>query len=132
MMHPKILAIYKRDPRYECEAYEFVFEALAYTQEKLGRVPTEQSEAERGEYHVTGQELLEGIREFALQQFGMMALTVFRHWGIRSTDDFGEIVFNLIEAELMSKRPEDSREDFHNVYDLEEALSQYQIQLDES
>lgn len=131
MPHPAILAIYQRDPRYECEAYEFVFEALAYTQQKLGRVPPEEAEGERGDYHVTGQELLEGIRELALQQFGRMALTVFRRWGIRSTDDFGEIVFNLIDAGLMSKRPEDSIADFHNVYDLEEALGNYQIQLEE-
>ncbi|MCS7167898.1 MAG: hypothetical protein RMI91_02775 [Gemmatales bacterium] len=131
MPHPAILEIYRRDPRYACEAYEFVFEALAYTQQKLGRVPTEGAEAEQGNYHVTGQELLEGIRELALEQFGKMALTVFRQWGIRTTDDFGEIVFNLVDAGLMSKRPEDSREDFHNVYDLEQALANYQIRLDE-
>lgn len=131
MLRPQILAIYRKDPRYECEAYEFVFEALAYTQHKLGRVPPDEAEGERSDYHVSGQELLEGIRELALQQFGKMALTVFHHWGIRSTDDFGEIVFNLIDAGLMSKRPEDSKADFHNVYDLEEALSHYEIQLDE-
>ncbi|MCS7160379.1 MAG: hypothetical protein RMJ19_07900 [Gemmatales bacterium] len=131
MPHSALLEIYRRDPRYECEAYEFVFEALAYTQQKLGRVPPEESEGERGDYHVTGPELLDGIRELALEQFGRMALTVFHRWGIHTTDDFGEIVFNLIEAGLMSKRPEDSREDFHDVYDLEEALSDYHIHLDE-
>lgn len=132
MRHPAIAEICRKDPRYEYEAYEFVFEALLHTQQMLGKVPKEaEPSEEQGEHHVTGQQLLQGICDLALRQFGRMALTVFRRWGITSTDDFGEIVFNLIEAGLMSKRPEDSRADFHNVFDLEEAFSHYEIQLDE-
>jgi uncharacterized repeat protein (TIGR04138 family) len=135
MRYPAIIEICRKDPRYEYEAYEFVFDALLHTQEMLGKVPKEEeagkSAEEQGDYHVTGQQLLHGICDLALRQFGRMAWTVFRRWGITSTDDFGEIVFNLIEAGLMSKRPEDSRADFHNVFDLEQALSHYEIQLDE-
>ncbi len=62
-----------------------------------------------------------------------MARTVFRRWGINRTDDFGEIIFNLIEANLMSKTPEDNRGDFHDVYDLDEELvNGYRIRLDEA
>ena len=83
-------------------------------------------------HHVSGPQLLEGIRQFALQEFGLMARVVFHQWGIRRTDDFGEIVFNLIEAELMSKTPGDRREDFHGVFDLDAALVQgFRIVLEE-
>ncbi len=109
----KVLA---RDPRYHRDAYAFVREALDYTQKRVGR-------ANGGKLrHVTGQELLEGIREFALQQFGPMTLTVFEEWGIRQCSDFGEIVFNLIEAGVLSKTESDSRADFAQGYDFEEAF----------
>ena len=74
-----------------------------------------------------------GIRELALREFGFMARTVFRMWGIQRTDDFGEIVFNLVECNLMSKTDDDDRRDFHNVFDLDEALvKEYRIRLDEA
>jgi uncharacterized repeat protein (TIGR04138 family) len=124
--------VVRRDPRYAYQAYEFVFEALGHTQKLLGRVPREPG-SECALHHVTGPELLEGIRDLALRQFGMMARTVFRMWGIHRTDDFGEIVFNLVESNLMSKTEEDSREDFCGVFDLDEALVHgYRIQLDEA
>jgi uncharacterized repeat protein (TIGR04138 family) len=134
MYFPKIAEIVQRDPRYAYQAYEFVQEALEFTQHKLGRKPrTEESEEVAIEHHVRGWELLDGIRELALREFGMMARTVFRLWGIDRTDDFGEIVFNMIEANLMSKTPEDDRKDFHNVYDLDEALvKNFRIQLSET
>src|SRR6185436_20564505 len=82
------------------------------------------------QYHVSGPELLDGLRDLALREFGLMARTVFKMWGIRRTDDFGEIVFNLVAAGLMSKTDEDTREDFRNVFDLDEALVQgFRIQL---
>jgi uncharacterized repeat protein (TIGR04138 family) len=71
---------------------------------------------------VTAQELLDGIRELALCEFGLMARTVFRSWGINATGDFGEIVFNLIEANLLNKTEEDSKADFQDVYDLDKVL----------
>jgi uncharacterized repeat protein (TIGR04138 family) len=133
-MHQARLAnIVRRDPRYAYEAYEFIYAALAYTQKLLNREPLEGPAAEPGpEYHVSGRELLRGVRELALREFGLMARTVFRMWGINRTDDFGEIVFNLIEEDLMSKTEHDSRADFHEVYDLDQALVQgYRIRLDE-
>jgi uncharacterized repeat protein (TIGR04138 family) len=133
MHHARLAEVVRRDPRYAYEAYEFVFAALSHTQQLLGRVPQEGSESIGPQHHVKGPELLEGIRDLALREFGLMARTVFRMWGIQRTDDFGEIVFNLVESNLMSKTDEDSRTDFHNIYDLDQALVQgFRIQLDEA
>jgi uncharacterized repeat protein (TIGR04138 family) len=137
MHHPKLEEVVRGDPRYAYEAYEFVFAALAHTQKLLGRIPPPESvaaspaEGEK-EYHVSGQQLCEGIRDLALREFGLLARTVFRLWGIHRTADFGEIVFNLIEAGLMSKTDRDSRGDFADVYDLDEALVRdYRIEVPE-
>jgi uncharacterized repeat protein (TIGR04138 family) len=119
---PRLEDVVRRDPRYAYEAYEFLFAALAHTQKMLGRVPPPEGTTAEQDYHVSGPELLEGVRDLALEQFGLMARTVFRMWGINRTADFGEIVFNLIEANLMSKTSRDDRQDFHDVYDLDEAL----------
>lgn len=113
----KLEEVIEKDPRYPKEAYYFVREALAFTQKKLGRL--DESGDER---HVTGQELLEGIREYALSEFGPMTLTVFDEWGIRRCEDFGEIVFNLVDAELLGKTENDSKDDFKGGYDFEEAF----------
>ena len=132
----KLEEVVRNNPRYAYEAYEFVFQALLFTQKKLGREPPEDTvdpEAVRPHHHVSGQELVEGIRVLALREFGFMARTVFRCWGVDRTDDFGEIVFILVEAELMNKTSEDTRDDFRGVYDLDEALVQgFRIQLDEA
>ena len=122
MHQPKLFDIVRHDPRYAYEAYEFVFAALDHTVRALGKADAEKAEA--GSRHVTGGELLQGVRELALLEFGYMARTVFRQWGVNCTGDFGEIVFNLIEAELMSKTPEDNRADFQDQYDLDEVLVQ--------
>jgi uncharacterized repeat protein (TIGR04138 family) len=130
-MHlPKLEDVVRRDPRYAYEAYEFTFAALAHTQKMLGKVPPPEPEAaeaaepaqEEPSYHVSGRQLLEGAIALALEQFGLMARTVFRVWGINRTDDFGEIVFNLVEAGLMSKTNEDNRADFHDIFNLDEVL----------
>jgi uncharacterized repeat protein (TIGR04138 family) len=81
-----------KDPRFEREAYRFVREALDYTQKTIGK------DTHGRIRHVTGQELLRGIRDFALDQFGPMAMTVLEEWGIRASQDFGEIVFNMVEV----------------------------------
>jgi uncharacterized repeat protein (TIGR04138 family) len=107
----KLKEILAADPRYKREAYHFLFEALQYTVNQLGV-----------RRHVSGQELLEGIRAFAQEQFGGLARTVFAEWGVRRTADFGEIVFNLVERSLMGKTEQDSREDFRDVYDFAEAF----------
>jgi uncharacterized repeat protein (TIGR04138 family) len=136
LYHAGLAEVARRDGRYAYEAYEFVFQALHHAQKMLGREPPEAArgkEVVEAEHHVSGPELLAGVRDLALSEFGLMARTVFHLWGIRGTADFGEIVFTLIEAGLMSKTSEDRREDFHNVYDLDAALVQgYRIELDEA
>jgi uncharacterized repeat protein (TIGR04138 family) len=111
-----LVKIQAKDPRYHREAYLFVREALDHTQKTVGKDP-------RGRIrHVTGQELLAGIREFALQQFGPMAKTVLEDWGIHCGEDFGEIVFNMIEVGWLAKTSKDSRADFAHGYDFDEAF----------
>src|SRR4051794_32302313 len=121
MHHPKLDEVVRRDPRYAYEAYEFVFDALGHTQKMLGRTPLPEAQAEQ-DHHVSGPQLLDGIRDLALREFGLMARTVSRLWGINTPADFGEIVFNLVEATLMRKTAEDDRRDFRDVYDLDQAL----------
>lgn len=80
------------------------------------------------ERHLTGQELCGAIREYAIDQYGLMAKVVLNSWGVRSTSDFGEIVYNLINIDMMKKSKTDRREDFDNVYDFDEAFTeQFQI-----
>ena len=107
----QVRGILKRDPRYRPEAYEFVIQALHHTLEKAGE-----------RRHVSARELLEGIRDYAHARFGQLALVVLEAWGVKATDDFGEIVFNLIEAKLMGKTDTDTKEDFHAVYDFHDAF----------
>lgn len=136
IFNAKLEEVVRKDPRYAYEAYEFLFKALNFTQKTLGREPPEEGENQANvdrKHHVSGPELLEGVRALALREFGMLARTVLHMWGIERTDDFGEIVFNLVEAQLMSKTQEDTREDFRGVYDLDEALLHgFRIQLDEA
>jgi uncharacterized repeat protein (TIGR04138 family) len=115
--------ILQRDPRYPPEAYDFVLTALYYTQRRLGKPDKPQSDVVPQASHVSGRELLEGIRLFALEHFGLMARTVFRMWNIHHTDDFGNIVYNLMDEQILTSTPTDRREDFHNVFDLDEALT---------
>ncbi len=96
-----------RDSRYKADAYEFILQALHFTQGKLQR-----------KTHVSGRELLEGIREFAIEQYGPMAKTVLAHWGIIKTRDFGNIVFNMVDKKILSKTETDSIKDFEDVYDF--------------
>ena len=103
----------ERVGRFKKDAYLFIYDALQYTVEKLGKtdLPTE-------ERHISGRDLLYGISEFALDQLGPLTRSVFAHWGIYKTRDFGEIVFNLVNAKLMSKTERDNIEDFIDVYDF--------------
>jgi uncharacterized repeat protein (TIGR04138 family) len=123
----KILA---RDPRYPRDAYLFIRDALDHTRKLIGK----EDPAARGDLgpearkprgldrHVTGPELLEGIRQQALEGFGPMAITVFEEWGVRCCRDFGEIVFNLVEIGQFSKTAEDRRTDFDGGYDFADAF----------
>ena len=105
-----------KDPRYAAEAYHFVREALDYTQKDTAK------ETSGSVRHVTGQELLAGIRAFALTQFGPMAMLVLAEWGVHSCTDFGEIVFNMVEKGILGKTEQDSREDFKDGYDFDEVF----------
>jgi uncharacterized repeat protein (TIGR04138 family) len=109
--------ILARDPRYHREAYLFVREALDHTQKLLAK-KTGKVELR----HVTGQELLEGIRQYALQQYGPLTLMVLEEWGVRRCEDFGELVFNMVETHLLAKTDTDTREDFRGGYDFHEAF----------
>lgn len=108
--------ILERDSRYAPEAYQFVSEALDYTVRLLKKTTSGPGR------HVTAAELLEGIRQYALAQFGPMAITVFDHWGIHRCEDFGEIVFNMVEAGILGKTDEDKKEDFAHGYDFEKVF----------
>ena len=112
-----IKGICLKDPRYDGDAYFFVREALDFTSKMLNKP------REGAARHVSGPELLEGIRAYALQEFGPMALTVFSSWGIKRTGDFGDIVFNLVETGKLGKTDEDTKEDFANGYDFQEVFA---------
>jgi uncharacterized repeat protein (TIGR04138 family) len=109
--------IVAKDPRYTREAYLFVREALDHTQKMIGKPAKD--DAPR---HVSGQQLLEGIRDYALQQYGPMTLMLLGEWGIHRCEDFGELVFNMVENSLLAKTDEDSRNDFKGGYDFAEAF----------
>jgi uncharacterized repeat protein (TIGR04138 family) len=109
---------------YPPEAYAFIQKGLAHTVQKLHG----KQKDPKASCHVTGQDLCEGLREFALAEWGRLARTVLRRWNITSTLDFGRIVFAMVDGGLMQKTEEDSVEDFRNVYDFRNAFeSDYQI-----
>lgn len=114
--------------RFHQDATEFVFDALRHTQEMLGRLARrewdeeELSDFDEEQVHISGAELLEGIRLLALQRYGLMARHVFASWGVMTTEDFGRIVFDLVEEGKMRKTEQDQLSDFHEVYDFAEAL----------
>lgn len=144
--HP-LFQLLQRDKRYALEAYLFILEALSFAQESLGmgqQPAVEELEPTRGaddepkpgprqragrgrrrhaERHVSGQQLCEAARLYGLQQYGYLAPKVLAVWGIRSTADFGELVFNMIDIGQMRKTRSDKREDFHDVYDFAEGFS---------
>ncbi|HTY45546.1 MAG TPA: Minf_1886 family protein [Patescibacteria group bacterium] len=112
----KVEGIIEKDPRYKADAYEFVMQALWFTQKKL-----------KVQADVSGRQLLEGIRDFALEQYGPMARAVLAHWGIKATADFGELVFNMVDVGLMGKTDRDSRDDFKEVYDFDQAFDVFKM-----
>ena len=108
--------ILAKDERFHRDAYGFMREALDFTQKLIG---TKNQGKVR---HVTGQELLDGIRQYSLQQFGPMAATVFEEWGVRNCQNFGDIVFNMVEIGLLAKTEKDDRDDFRDGYDFADAF----------
>lgn len=129
----ELVEVASTDERYAFEAYEFLCHALAFTQEQAGRPAVPNSEhGEAGVHHVTGQELLEGIRQFGIEQFGMMTPVVFRTWGVHATDDFGAMVYRLIDAGLWHKSPTDRLEDFEGLYDFDKVfVDDFRIEWEE-
>ena len=113
--HETLDQVVARDPRYSKEAYGFLREALEFTQKKRRKSRAEST-------HVSANELLGGFREYSLQQFGPMGLTVLEYWGVRSTGDVGHMVFNLIEAGVFGRADDDRIEDFENGFSFEEAF----------
>ena len=109
-------SIVASDPRYQRDAYVFLRDALDYT--------TKQQKKTKGASvrHVAGPELLEGVRQYALKEFGPMVVTVLSYWGIRNCEDIGNMVFNLINAGIFGKTEEDSIDDFKNVFDFGDAF----------
>lgn len=110
----KVEDILLKDNRYHRDSYEFVMHALWFTQKKLKKND-----------HVSGKQLLEGVRDYTLEQYGPMARFLLKEWNINKTEDFGNIVFNMINAGLMRKTDEDRLEDFKDVYDFEKAFDAF-------
>jgi uncharacterized repeat protein (TIGR04138 family) len=108
--------ILAKDERFHRDAYGFMREALDFTQKLIG------SKNQGKVRHVTGQELLDGIRQYSLQQFGPMTATVFEEWGVRNCQNFGDIVFNMVEIGLLAKTEKDNRDDFQDGYDFADAF----------
>lgn len=111
--------IIKKDSRYGVGAYQFVREALEFTMDRMGS-----SELDSRSEHVSGQQLLLGARDYALEQYGPMVLTVFEEWGFERCEDIGEVVYNLIDAGLFGKNEKDEKDDFSSIYEFEEAFAQ--------
>lgn len=114
-----VLLICKEDNRFHKSAYTFVRQGLDFTVKELKKSDTRRAGRS---LHVTGVELLMGMRAYALDQYGPMARTVLAEWGIKRCSHFGDIVFNLIEYNVFSKTDQDRREDFSEVYTFEEAF----------
>jgi len=104
--------ICNQDKRYKPDAYEFVLQGLNFTQNKLKR-----------KTHVSGGELACGLRDYAIDQYGALASSVLAYWGITQTQDFGNIVFSMIEKRLLAKNEDDSLVDFNAVYDFKSAFA---------
>ena len=119
--------------KYHPDAYRFVDQSLRFTQQTLGRTVEPGEEIDEESAHISGQELLDGIRRLAIQEFGLLTIPVLRYWGTRTTDDFGRIVFDFIERGAMRKTERDQLSDFFEVYDFEEVFGRdYQIDLSEA
>lgn len=114
--HQRLKDILDEDSRFRQDAYLFVGEAVAFTMAEL---------SQKGQTrHISGRQLLEGIRKYALEQFGPLALDVLQDWGVNSCADFGDIVFHMVEHNLLGASEEDSPADFRPGYDFREAFLQ--------
>lgn len=108
--------ILRKDSRFPRDAYEFVREALDFT------VKQRKKHGETSLRHVSGKELLDSVRKYALHQYGPLAFTLLAYWNLHRGEDIGEVVFNLVDASVLRVSETDSREDFKGSYDFEEAF----------
>jgi len=108
--------ICEQDLRYASDAYHFVQEGLNHTLKSLKRG------GQHTHRHVSAQELLHGLRDYALKEYGPMSKAVLNEWGIKATDDFGQIVFNLVASGVLGKNETDSPSDFRNVFTFDDAF----------
>lgn len=111
-----VVSILKRDKRFDPHAYFFLKDALDFTLKRIAESNNGQAR------HVTGPELLEGFRDYALEQFGPMASTLMNEWSVRKCQDVGDMVFHLIEEQVFGKQETDKKEDFSEIFDFEAAL----------
>jgi len=128
------LATVADSTRYPLEAFLFVHRGLDFTARRIhGDPPDDQDEQQMNcpERHVSGRQLCQGLRDYAAREYGLMARSVLKHWHIHRSEDFGHIVFAMVEAGLMRKTDEDSIADFTNVYDFADAFAS-RLQLDEA
>lgn len=107
---------------YSPAAFAFVQHGLGYTSELFAMRTTNQFELDEFEQHVSGQQLCMGLRDFAIDRFGLLAPVVLRYWGIHRTEDFGAIVFRMVELELLRTSPQDSTDDFRSVFQFDDAF----------
>jgi len=107
-------ALVRRTQRFSAEAYYFTLEALSYTLQRMAK------KGRKG--HISGGELLEGIRDFARTRYGFLGRTVFESWGLKSSADFGDLVFDLADAELLAKQESDKKTDFEGGFEFAEAF----------
>jgi uncharacterized repeat protein (TIGR04138 family) len=118
----RLRAAVERVGRFSVEAFEFVQAGLTWTADRIhGEVPEGQPRSGRNR-HITGQQLCEGLRDLAIERWGYLARTVLNNWGISRTEDFGRIVYALIDAGILAKTDEDSPDDFVAVFDFAEAF----------
>ncbi len=112
-----VASILQRDKRFDAQAYHFLKDALDFTLKRA-------ADANQGRpRHVSGPELLAGFRDYALAQFGPMAATLMKEWGVRKCADVGDMVFKLIDEQVFGKQDSDRPEDFSEIFDLDEELS---------
>jgi len=115
-LEAKVEELTRTDGRYSTDAYHFVFEALDYALQERHR--------QRSTRHVGVLELLDAIRRLALDQFGPLARCVFESWGVYETEDFGEVVFNLVQNDLLNQSDGDRKEDFRGGYSFREVFEE--------
>ncbi len=131
IVDPRLLELGREPPHFAYEAYEFVGEAVGFTQKRLGKTAPEGDELSE-DRHVSGEELLHGVCDFAIETFGMMAPVVFKQWNVKTTDDVGRMVFDLIRIGQLSKSDRDTPEDFHDLFDLPRMLTDgFELTIDD-